>query len=167
MSLTVETGAGLTNAESYLSVTDCDAYVTRFDPSSAWLDATTPNKEAALRRATQYLDGRYSFRGIRKTATQSLSWPRLSVYDDSNYLISDSTIPQKLKDATAELATRSLTETLSPDSSSPGIKKEAVSVGSISESVEYIGVKSEQHVYRVVDRLLTELINSPNRVERG
>ena len=78
MSLIVEDGTGRADAESYASVSVADAYHTARG-NTAWAAlATTALKEAALRKATDYLGQTYGLRwkGYRMTTTQALDWPR-------------------------------------------------------------------------------------------
>lgn len=109
MAITVEDGTGLSNADSYLSVANADTYHTNFG-NSAWT-GTTAVKEAALRKATQYLDSTYMWKGDISSTTQSLNFPRINI-EDSQGRILDDTIPIKLKDATAELALAALSSDL-------------------------------------------------------
>ena len=75
MSIIVEDGTGLTTAVAYVAVADADAYHTAMG-NTAWT-GTDAAKEIALRRATQYLDNRYTYRGTRLTSTQALEWPQI------------------------------------------------------------------------------------------
>lgn len=80
MTLTVETGIGFANADSYASVADADAYAANFGLTWAG-DATA--KEVALRRATAFLDANYRarFPGYRvKRRDQALEWPRYAAF---------------------------------------------------------------------------------------
>lgn len=77
MALIVETGTGLANADSYVSLADASAYhaaLNQFD----WFE-----DEGALRIATQALDLLYGsrFAGERLTDTQALLWPRKPFVD--------------------------------------------------------------------------------------
>lgn len=76
MSLIVEDGTGLPNAESYVSVAQADAYFSATAVAD-WAAATLADREVALRRATAYMDARYSFRGERLRTVQALAWPRV------------------------------------------------------------------------------------------
>lgn len=75
MSLVPENGTGLTNADSYVSVTEADAYFAA-SGIGEWALAAEAEREVALRRATAYMDSRYSFRGERLRQMQALAWPR-------------------------------------------------------------------------------------------
>lgn len=73
MALIVESGAGLPDADSYVSVADCANYATKHGLN---FTADETAKEARLRRATQYIDAQYVFKGEEQTDTQALAWPR-------------------------------------------------------------------------------------------
>lgn len=73
MALIVEDGSGKIDADSYVSVADCAAYAAAHGLTFA---GDEPAKEARLRRATQYIDAQYAFKGEEQTDTQALAWPR-------------------------------------------------------------------------------------------
>lgn len=167
MAIIVEDGSGLSTAESYLSVADCGTYHTNRG-NAAWTGADSA-KEIALRKATQYLDAVYgrSFQGTRVTVTQALAFPRYDVEIDG-FVLTSTTIPQKLKDATAELAVRALTEDLLADQDTPGsIESESVTVGPISTSTTYAGGRAQQAAYPYVEALIAELIGGGTLIRRG
>lgn len=101
MTLIVEDGTGLPNAESYLSVTDYKAYCAarKYDLTNIADD----DIEAALRKATDYIDGRYRFRDVKLSVSQALSFPRTaSAVDYDGQVIPP--VPRRLQHSTAELA---------------------------------------------------------------
>lgn len=159
MSLIVEDGTGLSNAESYASVSDADAYHLSMG-NTAWTGAEEL-KEKALRRATQYLDAWYRFRGERLLLTQSLEFPRVGATD----LLPD--WPMKnLVAACCELAVRALTGALLEDSSAESIRRERV--GPIE--TEYFRNDGAQKRYAIVDKLLKDWTYGSGtsiRMERG
>jgi hypothetical protein len=172
MALVVEDGTGLSNADSYLSEADADTYHTDHGNPTKWSNATTAQKEEALRLATQYLDATYNgrWRGRRNLIDQALDWPRLDVYDRDGFLLPSDELPAALEHATAEMALRyrELGSSLIPDLSEPGdIRRERVRVGTIEEDIEYIGGKSQMVTYRIVDGLLRDLITAGTRIVRG
>jgi len=173
MALVVEDGSSKTDANSYLSVDDADAYNTNHTNSTDWSGAETADKEKALRRATQYLDMRFNmmWRGVRSERAQALDWPRFDVEDYDGYAIYGDEIPQCLKDACAELALRALDEEIMPDLAAGGgalLKSKSVKVGPISSSKVYGTAGSSPFKrYTKVDALIRELIIPAGQIVRG
>lgn len=169
MSLIVENGSGLADAESYLSVADADSYHTLYG-STGW-NGTSDEKEVALRVATQYLNASYGQRwvGSRINSTMSLDWPRKSVIDRDGYAVSFTAVPTPVKHATAYMALRSIQgDTLIPDTAAASnVTSESVAVGPVSTSKTFAGVKSAAKVYSIVESLLGDLITSAGSVSRG
>lgn len=111
MSLIVEDGTSLDNAESYISVSDADVYHSTRG-ITIWDNATPTEKEQALRRATDYMVGEYRilWSGKRATITQALDWPRCGVkmddFDGNCRLYPNNVVPFEVRKACAELALR-------------------------------------------------------------
>lgn len=80
MALVLEDGTGLTNSNSYASVTAFKTYHT--DRGNDYTGKTDPQIEYALIKATDYVDSRFGliYKGQRKTDTQALAWPRDYAY---------------------------------------------------------------------------------------
>lgn len=118
MAFVVETGDGLTDSNSYISVDYFTSYHT--DRGHSSIGTLTDNViQQICIRATDYIDKRFGrkFRGIRRSHTQGLSWPRLSAYTDDRYLLADiDEIPRRLQQACAEYALRAAVYSeLAPD----------------------------------------------------
>lgn len=115
MVLVVEDGTGKADAESYISVADAETRLGLLGDTT-FTAKTTAEKETALRIATEYLEGmfRSRWKGMRLNSTQALSWPRYDAIVDGWYIDSDE-VPTAVANATADLALKSLTETLAPD----------------------------------------------------
>lgn len=93
-----------TTADSYITVVDANTYFnTRLFTSSVWEAATVDEKERALKQATRILD-RMNWVGEKTTDAYALRWPRDVVYDQDAILLSSTTIPSWLEDATCESA---------------------------------------------------------------
>lgn len=154
MAFTVETGAGLSSANSYVSVADADEYHSLRDNTS-WAALTNTQKQSGLLYATAYVDANFNWPGYIKTATQSLDWPRLSAQDNENRILDD-IIPQKLKDAVCELAlVHASTEKVNATFDRGGaIKSE--SVGPVS--VEYFDSAPAGVTYPFLEAMLSSLI---------
>ena len=107
MALVVETGAGLSNANTFLSLADTRTYWT--DRGYDFSDAENTDIESALIRASQYLTYSLEWKGYRKNGRndddgyQGLAWPRYYVVDREGYDLID-VVPREVQDATAEVA---------------------------------------------------------------
>jgi len=105
VALTLVATPGATNANSYCTRAEADAYFEASVYSAAWTAASSAQKDAALVNATRLIDELYTWKEWPTGPTQALQWPRTGLMD---YLglsfIGDAEIPPKLKEATAELA---------------------------------------------------------------
>lgn len=145
MALTVEDGTGLAAADSLVSIAVALVYHAAMG-NTAWAAATEAAQEIALRRATQYIDNRYTYRGTKLTTTQALAWPRVN-YEDG--YTTEAWPVANLKAACCEAALRALSDTLQTDVAADQVTEETV--GPIT--VKY-ALKSGQTRYPVVDSLL-------------
>ena len=160
MSLVVEDGTGLPTAESYLSVADLDTYVSNRGLTNA--AATTPAKEAALRNATTFIDSFARYKGVRYSETQGLEFPRTGLTDWSGYTVSG--IPNRLKNACAELAVKAASESLYTDADRGGMVK-SESVGPISTT--YMDGAPPEKLFTIAKRLLDQYIRKVNELMGG
>lgn len=101
----VETGSGLADATSYVSIAEADDYFT-IDPnfSDEWSGLTEETQQYLLAWATRILDQKGNFKGYPSTETQALRWPRVGVCDRDGREIAGDVIPKQLKEATFEIA---------------------------------------------------------------
>jgi hypothetical protein len=116
MTFTVETGAGLANAESYASVAAADARNAALGVTD-WAGLTEPNKEIALRNATIFMTANYRTRwaGRRVYQVQALDWPRYGVCVDEFPVLS-TIVPADIANVCIDLAARAGSgEQLMPD----------------------------------------------------
>lgn len=112
MAFTVETGSGVTDANSYASVADADSYASDRGYAS-WGSLTNPDKQAALIEASFYIDAQFQFVGNKVKYTQGLSWPRALAYDVSEQVdIPSNVIPIAVKRAAMELAVKKASGTV-------------------------------------------------------
>lgn len=82
MALVHEDGSGVSGAESYVSLSDADAYHAARSRTD-WTAADAAIREAALRKSTDDVDARFAGRwlGRIQTASQTLAWPRAEAVD--------------------------------------------------------------------------------------
>jgi len=158
MTIIVEDGTGLANAESYVSVVDANAYHSKLG-NDVWADLDTSVKEQLLRKATDYMVAQYrlQYAGYRRYSTQSLDWPRLYVpLIDSlsanvfpQYVDFD-IVPTTVKNVCAELALKAYTAILMQDLTQ-GVIREKVDV----IEVEYDKFSPQQTRYEQIDAMLS------------
>lgn len=167
MALVTEDGTGRSDAESYASVADADAYHSAMGAAS-WAVASESAREVALRKATAYVEAAYTWRGVRATVDQALSWPRGDVMVDGIGVTVDE-VPVQLQRAVCELALKALTATLMPDVAPDVVTSEAVGPVSVSYGNARNGGLTR---FSLVDAMLRDLVLSggatgPVRVVRA
>lgn len=160
MALTVEDGTGVYGSESYLSVANADTYWgkrTHMSLYTTWNAGTTATKEGALREASAFIDSSWGprFRGVPRGTVQGLLFPRTDALDDAGYPLPG--LPEELKRATAELAARALSATLTPDIKAGGGVLKRVKAGSVE--VEYDNNSGRvEKTYPAIERMLSGLL---------
>lgn len=167
MALTVETGAGLAAADSYVSQADTDAYFSNLG-NTEWSALTTTQREEAIRRGVAWIDNEFRLRwkGKRASRTQALDWPREEVEDESGLSIADDEIPRELKHASYEaalLASKTTVDLYEPIEASnvrrievyKGIEREFHSANAMRAQA------SESTRYPIVEERLAGLLTNP------
>lgn len=144
--LTVEDGTGLPNADSFVSLADCEASHLAIN-GVAWA-GTDVDKEAAIRRASQYLSA-LKWVGNKNTREQALAWPRTNAVDADGFDIASDEVPIEVADATCLLA---FFELDNPNGLFPqftaGQAQQSVTVGPIS--VSFATARSVEDVRPVI-----------------
>lgn len=167
MAFTVEDGTGLEDSNALISVAFADSYFTDRGGNTVWTASSTPQKQAAIVQATDYVCGRFTFKGDKYSDEQALEFPRL--YCDSD----DAQMPIGMQKAVAEYAVRARTAPLAADPTVDATggtviaKKEKV--GPLEESTEYSQTAALRVFtpYPAADMLLRGLLSSSgNRVIR-
>jgi hypothetical protein len=161
MALVVETGAGLANAEAYISVVNADAYFLARS-NAAWAALDSMSKESALRKGADYMGQMYASRwqGFRVSATQALDWPRSGVCA-FGYDVAYTTVPAAVANANAELALRASTGDLLAD---VGRLKKRTKVGPLE--VEYADNVPASTQYKAIDGMLAPYLNGTGGASR-
>lgn len=171
MALIQETGAIVTNANTYALVADLDAFATL---RGLELPADTAAKEILLIKAMDYLEAQgQRYKGFRKTQEQPLSWPRTRVilYYVENYQLNngwenirsgqyfpDNAIPGKLIAAQCQLAIDIQTVDPMPTISNDAYNVKRETVGPIT--TEYFGAREVNTSYPLMakaEALLADL----------
>ena len=160
MALVTEDGTGKSNADSYVTLAECDAYHTNLGNSDWEIDAedaaNVAKRENAIKKATAFIDMRYGgrFKGVRSTAEQALLFPRHGI-DNDGYVLEN--VPTAVKRATCEAALKIfLGADLMPDLDRGG-KIISETVGTISTT--YSSSAPAGTKYETIENLLRCCLN--------
>lgn len=166
VTLTLEDGSGIAEANSYGDVSGADTYwgnMPQRSESVAWLAATEDTKKGSLIEATLYTEANYKtfYLGTRKDYDQGLEWPRTFAEGHKFYGVYEDTIPPELKNAIYELAGRAVSSSLSVDVAIAGGVKRLKLKGpdGLEKETEYFGSSSQKKVYGSVLDILSSLLN--------
>jgi hypothetical protein len=133
VTITVETGANVPNANSYIALADAATYFANRN-DTVWTNADPDSQGGALVRAAAgmdyWLNGRW--RGRRANAVQALDWPRCGIFDSDGYCVPNNVVPQKVMFAQCEVAKIELTTPFIQQSVSKDDCPESVEVGPIN-----------------------------------
>lgn len=131
MALTIEDGTGVANADSYVTVAECEAFAIAYFGSS--LSGSSTAKEAALRRAALFMDS-LPWKGHRTFGrNQGLAWPRKDVTDGEENEIPEGEIPEEVKNAQHIFARAEF--------QNPGILAPTVTLSDKKTLIEVKGIK--------------------------
>ena len=156
MAIVIEDGSGKSDSEAYISVADATTYFSNRGVTTWAAIATDALREAALRKATDYITATYRDRweGVRYTEDQALDWPRFGVIRDSWAVVYDE-VPVEVARACAELALKSSSGDLNPDLKQ---SKLSVTVGPIR--TEYDKNSPQWKRYRAIDMILAPFLKA-------
>jgi len=123
MSVEIIATPGASDANSYATLDQANAYMNTCLYISDWDNATDTNKKRALISATRIIDEQMDWDGKIASDTQSLKVPRTQWYNQDNVKIDDSSIPQFLVNATSEFAKWLLKSDRTAEPDTLGIKR--------------------------------------------
>lgn len=158
MAFVVETGEVVPGANSFVSLAEANSF--HADRGNTAWSGDDNVKEAALIKATDYIEQTYSHRwcGEPVYPHQDLSWPRENVLG-----IASDEIPVKLKQAVCTLALEALTTDLNPALARGGlVKREKVDV----IEVEYMDGAGAETKRPAIDGLLRGLLSLSSAINR-
>lgn len=123
MALVLVATVGGPASNTYCSRADATTYHEAHVHASAWLEAATSAKDAALAMATRLLDIHMEWDGRVVSDAQALLWPRYDVLAPNGYTVDPATIPVLIREATAEFARQLLVKDRAADLPQAGIKR--------------------------------------------
>jgi hypothetical protein len=133
MALTVVATPGSATANSYLTNAEADTYFEGHLYATDWTGASAATQDQALVMATRTIDALYEWAEWPASTTQALQWPRSGMMDHLFLsIIADTVIPQRLKDATAELAKALIAANVTAESQVEVQGLTSLSVGAIA-----------------------------------
>ena len=155
---------GASNANSYLTVPEAEAYLDVRPHSTAWDDID--DDEAALIAASRQLDWYMQWKGAKTSSSQSLEWPRASVYDRNGFLLDDEAIPERLKHAVVELALLNIAADRTADQDLDGFS--SIRVGPLALKSDAVEPRSSKKkvIPMHIRKMLSDLVTNPPGVGR-
>lgn len=175
MPLTTQNDQGTaTGANAYIDIAYADAYFLDRGFESEWGDRDDEEKEAAIIKATSYIDNSNigKFKGAKLTRAQLTQFPRSNLTDIDGYIVDG--LPEFLKMATAEYAFRALDASLAPDpvysESGNPIKSTKEKIGQLEESVTYqdnVFQPNTLRAYPEADMLIAQYKMLVNQIMRA
>ena len=161
--LIVENGDGIEGADAYVPVDYMVTYAAQY--GLPWSPTSVEAGDAAIRRATTWLDARYRkyYSGERVYGReQGLEWPRRDAYDADGNLIPIDVVPIEVQRSTCEAASRELTTpgTLAPTVTPGRVIKSAAVSGAVSVTYsDDTTVQGQLPVVTVIDDIMGGLID--------
>lgn len=148
------------DANAYVSVAALQAYCQDFGLS---LEGSPEGMEAAIRRASQYLDRVYRWKGQKANAAQAMAWPRVG--GEADLWSWEGAAGRAIRSACCELAARALREPIVQDVEAQSTI--SITVGPISKT-RTASSNGGQKRYVVVDALVSDyVLSSDIRVGRA
>lgn len=153
MSLVVENGTGIANADSYAELAAAVTYATSFGRSDFIGLSTDDAREIRLREATQFLDVFYEWPSRPLLETQSLQFPRETLTINDREIIG---VPKQIVTACVELATFPGLPSLVPDADLSKYVFRSVKVEGLAKQERFRDRVIPRH-YWVVEGLLRDI----------
>lgn len=125
---------GGTTATSYATLAQAQDYIDTLVPSTLadpWNDGGEEDQQKALMMATRLLDTWFDWFGFVNATDQALLWPRDGVTGQNGYELPTDEIPQRIVEATTELARQLLAGDRLSDSDIESNKLRALKAGPV------------------------------------
>lgn len=168
ITLTLETGAGVSGANTFAALATAQAYAEAHVGGATWLASDEEKQKASLVQATRMLCQRLTWKGYKVAVDQATVFPRNYLYDSEGNLFDSDVVPQQVVDATCELAIQLVSEDFSQDAGGAVIR-EKVDVLEVqyAESSTRRRAPFPQIVLDMVYPLATLITSGPHRLSRG
>ena len=126
----VETGAGIVNANSYRSTADIDAWVLTNPHDTTWAALAQAAKDGYVVMSCRVMEEQMDWDGWQTSSTQARDLPRSGMIDKNGNSIDSDEIPLEIQNAQSELARLLAISDRTADNDMKGFKQ--IEVGSIN-----------------------------------
>jgi hypothetical protein len=153
------------SSNSYVTLAQADQYHdNRVASSTTWGDSSENNKIRAILWATELLESLYDWNGAVTITTQKLAWPRSGLWNRNGYALDEDTLPEPIRDATAEFARQLLVSRRADDNPTEAESLTNLKAGSISLTFDD---PYNKIIPDVVYHLIPEMWGTPRGRLRG
>lgn len=129
VTVTVETGAGISGSNSYVAIATIDEWVLTNPHDDTWSALTDPQKNGYAVMSCRVLNEQIDWDGWQSDDEQSLDLPRSGMVDKNGNSIDNDEIPSEVQNAQCELARLLAIEDRTADADTAGFKE--IGIGSI------------------------------------
>ena len=161
ISLIVEDGSVMQNANTYVGIEYADSYLAQRG-ASEWADKEDDDKAAALIRASDTLNS-FKWNGVTVEPGRIMAWPRKHMLFTDKSPVQENFIPEQIKSAQCEIAADILLNGADPlapvDASRGAVTSESVDVISIAYATPETNNYSGATGYPAVDGLLRPFLS--------
>jgi hypothetical protein len=138
MAITIIATPGASNANSYCTLAEANTYhdESRYHSKETWLEFSSSDRSRGLIWATRLLDEMVTWHGSIVDSSAALRWPRYNVWHEDGYMITQTDVPQFVKDATSEFAYHLLQEDRTLETNRDTIGYEVIQIGDLKLKVD-------------------------------
>lgn len=129
LAVTVETGVGISGANSYVSTATIDSWIETNPHDDTWSALTDAQKNGYAVMSCRVLNEQMNWDGWQSDDEQALDLPRSGMVDKNGNFIDNDEIPTEVQNAQCELARLLAIEDRTADPDTAGFKE--IGVGSI------------------------------------
>lgn len=171
--MALDTTIGGASADAFVTVAGCEAYCANrgLTEWTSQPDSPADAKEAAIRRATDYLSRSYTWKGYKAAGRlQALAWPRSDVTDGEGQAVGSDVIPVEVINACCEIAARELT---TPGYASPDVvltdrvKRETIGPITTEYASTTMSAQAARPVMLKVDDMVSGLVSGSSNMLAG
>ena len=155
---------GASDANSYVTLEEADAYFTDRMHASTWEALSDPVKSNLLISSSQMLDWYIKWKGSKSTSTQFMGWPRTNATRPDGTEIEDDVLPPEVKTAVYEQSIANIEADRMEDDPLAGIGQLKAGSLMIKAGAEKPNQTNTKPVPPQVFKIVSDLYNSGGTV---